>query len=536
MTTITINSTQDFRSEIVTPNREYIIGGDIYLTATESIAIGSNSILRFNGGCIHNGILVGQNTRIANPSDSVIFDDVELAYEENPANNAPITGWLGECKDVWFSYSEATKAHFKIVKSVCQFETCLFSRRTYYIEQWARIPLRCFGCEIRGDGTTFILPGNKGSLSSVPGVGNRPQYATHCLFEKGCVNIFPGYNNGERAGRFIVSGLTILDNDEVIREQGWGESMSDFGITVNPPNPQSTVGFTYYKIFRGGANYIEFKNVTYDGCGGLWTDFDHYIHIHQFLIEDCCIKCAQFAFEFKTMSGQNITSAKNQNMTTCGGYCDSLRISRCHFRNYAENLLVGPLSFVSDEPGYTIHHLLVENCVFYSEKEANLELSGCEYIDIRNNAFLSVQCSSDHATSGGQTVRINKKTDIVGNRFLISDPPAAADGLRICSGDLFLLGNEFVLDFSKATTGAFSIIGYGDNTAFISGNTFLFKRTDITSQKTFFIYRDILPWMQGNHYIPENGLANGQTIVIVGDGYPGYLETGIDPRFSLSIP
>ena len=223
-------------------------------------------------------------------------------------------------------------------------------------------------------------------------------------------------------------------------------------------------------------------------------------------------------------------------MTTCGGYCDSLRISRCHFRNYAENLLVGPLSFVSDEPGYTIHHLLVENCVFYSEKEANLELSGCEYIDIRNNAFLSVQCSSDHATSGGQTVRINKKTDIVGNRFLISDPPAAADGLRICSGDLFLLGNEFVLDFSKATTGAFSIIGYGDNTAFISGNTFLFKRTDITSQKTFFIYRDILPWMQGNHYIPENGLANGQTIVIVGDGYPGYLETGIDPRFSLSIP
>lgn len=516
VTTVIINSTQSFVNEVTVPNRIYVIASDIFLGISDIIIVGLNSVLQFNGGCIHNGKLIGQNTRISNPFNSVIFDGVELEYNEYPANDGPITGWLGACKDIWFNYSESTKAHYKIVKSVCQFEKCIFSHRRYYIDQWERIPLRCFGCEIHGGGATWILPANKGT--KIAGWNNIPKYATEHLLQKRPANNIAGYESGEKAGVFLVSDLTILDNDELIGETGWGESMSDFAQT----EPQ--LGFTLYRVFDGCGNHTEFRNVHYDGPGGLWSVYNYYTAIHRFIIEGCSVKSAQFAFELGTIDGGT---------ATCGGNCDSFIIQNSRFFNYEPNVLVGPLSVVGNTAGCTTKHLQIEGCVFESQRPSNLETFGCEIVDIRNSTFLSVQCSSGFGYQGETVAVINRTTNVIGNYFGISDALSSSNGdLRIYCGDLNFLHNEVVLDYSCLHPNNFVIWGFGHNLAVLCDNTFVFKRTDLHSYKEFLLYHGVVTDMRDNHYIFTDGVASGYEPHFGGDCPYLHLDSEYDPRFA----
>ena len=508
---IVLNPLLPFSNQVTSPNQVYIITGEMDL-AQSSVIMQNNCVLYFDGGLLKNGTITGNNTRIVNPLDKVILNDIELHSVTSYSPSVSETGWLGECKDIWFNYSAASEAHYKIVKSVCQFEVCSFTNRIYFIEQWRVIHLRPYGCIIRGGNATFIITGDKGEITS--GWANLPQYRVSRLFEKAsyCLE----YASGEEAGCFLVSDLTIEDNEA--------------------PSNGNLPDFVFYVIFSGSANHIKFRNVRYDGPGGLWNSYNTNVAIHSFEIVDCNVRTRQFAFELGnvgvTDDPQYLYSNANE-----GGSCEKFYIKDCTIYNYVQNVLVGPLSVVTHAPFLEKNltkELIIENSCFESESLKNLEVMGCKTVWIRNSVFKSVFCSSDVSRySDGSPV--NKDFYVVNNLFGISENSKERinDSLRISAGDIFFINNTVIVDFSHPFyPDGFRLKGYGyNNMAIVSGNHFIIKGTNRNSFKSLLFYEDLKLDLIGNTYSFTEGIMQGHNVSIGGRGPFIHLETEDDPRF-----
>ena len=510
---IVLNPNISFWCQVGQPNQVYIITGEMDLTPScpaQTTGIGANCVLCFDGGLLKNGVITGNNTRIHNPHDQVIFDNVELRSSTSFDDEIIETGWLGECKDIWFSYSESSGSHYKIVKSVCQFEICSFTCRKYFIEQWSVIYLRSHGCIIRGGNATFVITGNKGEI--VLGWNDLPEYRVSKLFEKGAYCI--KYASEEEAGVLSISDLFIEDNEA-------------------PPSDQVPT-FILYAIFAGSANHIKFKNVHYDGPGGLWKSYNTNVAIHSFEIVNCNVRTRQFAFELGnvgvTDDPRYLVPGENE-----GGSCERIHIRGTRIYNYWQNVLVGPLSVVNHTPFIGINvtkELIIEESYFESEKVKNLELSGCESVRVLNSTFMSVFCSSTGLRySGGQP--INKMIYVFGNNFGISENNQwVNDVLRICGGDIYFINNTVTFDFSHPNyRGGFRLKGYGDNIAIVSGNHFIIKGTNNNSFKSLLFYEDLKLDLIGNTYSFTDGVMRGYCVSVGGRGPFIHLETEDDPRF-----
>ena len=515
-----LNPSLPFASQVTLDNSIYVIR-DVFNLANTSVGLPSNCVLRFEGGKICNGSLVGNETRIENPSNDIIFDNIVLTSDYSSVS---CTGWVGSYYDVWFFFNPGEPvsgdySHYNIVKSVCQFDQCYFSHRDYYISKWNKIYLRPLGVSIYGNHTVFILPHNKGPINQ-SGWGNLPQYETTCLFEKESPYLFSEeYSSGENAGDFCVSGLTILDNALLFggQESNWGEL-----IHYN--------SFTIYCIFRGAGSFVHFNNVHYDGGGGLWADYNYRTAIHKALFEDCHVKTAQFAFEL--LNAWRLDLAADYPL---GGHCSLCHFLRCSIFNYSANHFVGPLSVVmsGEKPRITItKQLTIENSIFESQFEANLELSGCESVLIRNNLFLSTQCSSSIDTDSLHQP-VNLTTRIIGNVFDISNSlERAGSGLRVFAGDIDFIQNVVYADFSKLSTGGIIIQSFGStNVANIVNNCFILKRTDLTGFKSLISFDQVTMNLWKNTYSFQNSIAQGYEVNIGGNGNYINLETENDPRF-----
>ena len=487
-----------------------------------AVTIPNDCVLRFNGGKLSNGFLVGNRTRIENLTNGVIFDNVGLS---SVFSLYSLTGWLGECKDDWFVYDETTKSHYKIVKSVCQFEVCHFSKRKYYLETWETIHLRALGCTIDGGDATFIITKSKGGTEL--GGDNIPRYQKYSLFAKECPNLFPNpsdpndpdyYKNGDKAGAFSVSDLTIIDDDSLTDDPSFGADMSVF---VN------------YTIFYGSGNQTIFRNVRYEGCGCLLNDYNYRVAIHEAIFDNCHVRNSQFAISIGNLLHTNLASE-----CPPGGSCDRMIIRNCSFYNYALNPYVGPLSVVNS--GANVYSsitkcLLIEQTRFESQKESNLEVAGCESVEIRNCVFKSVQCSSENSTykvDQNTTAPINKEMIVIDNTFAISnDMTLPQGGLRICSGDLHFVHNVVYFDFVKPSSGSFLIEGYGENEALLCGNTIILSGMHLTNSKTILAYQSTKMRLTDNNYVFQEDAPQGYEVHV--DSRDDYydLEIEDDPRF-----
>lgn len=126
MNSVLLDGSLPFGPQVTSADTIYVIE-DVFDLNGGTVTFNDNCILRFNGGLISNAILIGNNTRVENLTNAVIFDNVELRY---PVSSTSLTGWLGECRDTWFAYSDSpeyrinpidpakNRAHFAIVKSV----------------------------------------------------------------------------------------------------------------------------------------------------------------------------------------------------------------------------------------------------------------------------------------------------------------------------------------------------------------------------------------------------------------------------------
>ena len=534
-----------FNSQVISGNTIYVITGEMdlgnpSLNHSGIFPMPTNCTLRFEGGLLKNGVIKGVNTRIDNPSNSIIFDNVELWTDvvvekaDNLPNDpdpmytlSPVTGWLGECRDIWFHYDESAKTHFVLVKSVCQFEVCSFTCRTYYIERWETIVLRPYGCIIYGGGATLIITRNK-VVSPIPGWQNYDQYTPICLFEKHTPNRYGSmYVTGKGAGRFSVSDLTILDNNTLTDvPTNWGEDFANYPSR-----------FVYYAIFTGSGNHTEFHNVKYDGRGGLWAHYNYSVAIEEIAFIDCDVKTSQFALELGNACRSDLNHRYPQ-----GGSCKLLRISHSRFYNYAANVLAGPLSVVNQddhkEPSIT-QRVFIDSSVFESEHAKNLELSGARSVYIQNCVFLSVFCSSENAMYLDDLCvehPVNKDFHVIGNTFDISNHYLgdAGGALAIHAGDIYFTNNIVTVDFGVEDhpKGNFYLRGFGQNYAFVSQNTFIIKNTNNEYFKSLLFYEETILDLIGNSYCFLEGVKQGYEVSIGGRGRFLHLEVEDDPRFS----
>ena len=536
--TIILDPQLPIASQITIPNSIYVISDVMDLHNAVLSDLPLNCTFRFVGGLIKNGVIYGNNTRIDNPFNSVILDNVELCtdveYDDEdhpkPFLN-PVTGWLGECRDTWFHYNESSYAHFALVKSVCQFERCIFSSRTYYIEKWETILLRPYGCVIKGGGAVFILTGNKG-IPSPTGWNGLDEYLPTCLFYKHSPNRYGAeYISGKKSGRFFVSDLTILDNntlDDV--PQGWGENfVGDINRNI----------FVFYAIFKGAGNQTVFHNVKYDGRGGLWAHYNYEVAIKEISFINCDIKTSQFAMELG-----NVHRTELSDRYPDGGSCNIFRISHCRIYNYAANVLVGPLSVVNQDDhvqSSITQSIYIEHSTFDSEHVKNLELSGGRSVYIRDCEFRSVFCSrglDKYVDSQLIEHPINERFYIIGNVFGISEHFCGQlvdqDVRSIDGGNIVFTNNVIMADFGTQgkPKGSFLIRGYGNNLAFVSGNTFIIKNTNNEYFKSLLFYQDTVLDLTGNTYCFTEGVRQGYEVSIGGRGGFIHLETEDDPRFS----
>lgn len=450
-------------------------------------------------GLIQNGIIVGNNSRIINNLDidenslhRIIFRQVCL---ENRNESLAENDWFGECRDIWFDYidnlndiSSTQNNHFDIVRSVCHFQRCVFSRRDYYLK-WERIFLHPTGCAIYGNGATFFLPSYKGVIDN-DGWNDHPRYQIQSLFEKDAPNeLGHEYIYGDKSGELSVSNLTICDNANTIDLTGFGDDVTQFKI---------------YSIFCGSGCYVSFENVRYDGCGGLWTDYNYRTNIKEVNIEGCDVKTTQFAFEIGVLFRDDLI-----HLSPLGGHCERIIVRNSRIYNYKDNLFVGPLSFVSsgNSRASIINELLIDNCYFESETEKNLEILGARKAVIKRSHFLSVQCSSE-LIMDSSGMPINQELIITGNYFGISNHllPVTEDnydGLRIMCNDLVFTNNSIIFDFAPGilSNGSTLICGNGNSRAVLENNRFLFKGVTNDSFKSTIFYKNVLMSLKNNEYL-----------------------------------
>ena len=511
-----LNPQQSFSSQVTLPNQVYVIIGDMDLELA-TVTMPNNCVLHFDGGRLINGEIIGVNTRIHNPFDRIVFDDIVLSSIVSYSPSTPVTGWLGECKDIWFNYSELTGSHFNIVKSVCQFEVCTFTNRRYFIEDWETIHLRSLGCVIHGGNATFIITNDKGTIGS--GWNNLPEYQTSCLFYKSsyCFEFAPN----EEAGVLEVSNLSIQDNGQVRAEAA---------------SARDVPSFVFYAIFKGSANHIVFRDVDYDGPGGLWASYNTNVAIHSIEIIGCNIRTGQFAFELGNVGISSTLSNSTRSNVNEGGSCGKFYIKNTKIYNYADNVLVGPLSIVVHNPFYSYNvtkELIIEGAFFESEKVKNLEVFGCQNVCIRNSIFMSVFCSSaKERYSDGSPV--NQVFYVFDNFFGISEniSQSTNEALQICAGDTFFIHNTVICDFSHPySSGGFRLSGYGKNLAVVSGNHFIIKGTNNNSFKSLLSYEDLTLDLIDNTYSFLEGVLQGYGVSVGGAGSFIHLETEDDPRF-----
>ena len=74
---IEISSSADFFSKVCLPNSVYIINCTVDLSG-KTFSLPENCSLRFFGGMIKNGILIGNSTTLDNPSHFAIFEDIDI--------------------------------------------------------------------------------------------------------------------------------------------------------------------------------------------------------------------------------------------------------------------------------------------------------------------------------------------------------------------------------------------------------------------------------------------------------------------------
>ena len=316
----------------------YRVEGSVDLKG-KTIRLEPGVTLDLTKGSLHNGKVVGNDSRLAVSGHDAVLDGVILEGT-----------WCGAVEDRWFSLKEGNSPYW-IVSNVFKFNEVTFFRDAYWLEMWNPIDINRHRMVVHGNGVRLYLPSDKGTLEN----GDwGAKYRKECLFSNPA--------SGGPGDTFLFEDIHIEDNAAAIGKSGWGQDMDVFHI------------YFYFEVL---GREVIYRNVSSDGMGVLVKVYNLLQPIDHLEMDRCEVKAGQFALEVCNLSREGYP----------GGACDRILIRECRFYQYPCQPYVGLLSVVGEN---LTNQMLIENCVFdATEKDGNLELSSVRNIVLRNNTMIN---------------------------------------------------------------------------------------------------------------------------------------------------
>ena len=344
-------------------NTIYIIQYDYDLNA-QTITVPSNCILKFEGGSLKNGTVIGNKTKIEVFGIYRIFNSITL-------NGS----WVGYITDMYWEYDILLKNHHSIFSSVLLFEVVDIYRKEYWIESWAEITTNENYSIIDCHNSTIYITSNKGSKTTISG------YQVYTV--QHWINI------PSTCQYFNIKNVTILDNGNKLIA-GWGEILIDY---------------TRYTYFTGHAKNMYFDNINIDGGGECFQSWNPSFEIDIISFYNCNFRTYLWGIELCAID-LNISDDVYSKFKY-------IKISNSTFYaylGYQTGAGITHLSIVETPNGKShINKVDIDNCKFESnELEGNFENNSCiEGMFISNSTFLNT-----FLYPSGQTYSNNSKIDV----------------------------------------------------------------------------------------------------------------------------
>ena len=302
----------------------------------KNITIPNGCSLRFNGGSLSNGKLVGNDTKVEFIGEYAGFNDITL-----------LGTWSGHIIDLYFNYTEKSDA-WKLIYNLTRFNDIELKREEYYIDTWKTISVE-HNLTLKGNGAKLYLPSNKGEIKK--GVyGNEYIVPFFIYFDYSCNNV-------------RIEDLTILDKSELCpKGYGWSKDL---------------IGFIRYNIFSinncGETNII---NVRYNGGGQAVKSWGRAKKTDVNII-NCNFTCGGFCIEISTQTLDDIV-----------GCLENVRLIGCHF-DLNVTRFVGSLSFVGSN---YITNIFIHDCIIYMHGSPE---TYCKNMYMYNNTIYGGMCSEE---------------------------------------------------------------------------------------------------------------------------------------------
>lgn len=302
----------------------------------ETITIPNGCSLRFNGGSLSNGKLVGSDTKVEFIGEYAGFNDITL-----------FGTWSGHIIDLYFNYTEKSDA-WKLIYNLTRFNNIELKREEYYIDTWKTIAVE-HNLVLKGNGAKLYLSSNKGERKETDW-GSEYIVAVFISFEYSCNNV-------------RIEDLTILDKSELCPEgYGWSKDL---------------MGFVRYHIFSinnyGETNII---NVRYNGGGQAVQSWGRAKKTDVNII-NCNFTCGGFCIEMSTRTLNGIV-----------GCLENVRLIGCRF-DLNVTAFVGSFSLVG--PNY-ITNIFIHDCIIYMYGSPE---TYCKNMYMYNNTIYGGMCSEE---------------------------------------------------------------------------------------------------------------------------------------------
>ena len=127
----------------------YRVEGSVDLKG-RTVRLDPGTTLDLTKGSLHNGKVVGNDSRLSVAGPNAVLDEVILEGT-----------WCGPVEDRWFSLEEGNSP-YKIVSNVFKFNEVTFFRDAYWLEVWNPIDINRHTMVVHGNGVRLYLPSDKG--------------------------------------------------------------------------------------------------------------------------------------------------------------------------------------------------------------------------------------------------------------------------------------------------------------------------------------------------------------------------------------
>ena len=412
-----------FASQVTEPNTIYEVR-DKFDLGSQTVVLGSNITLNFNGGKIVNGTIKGDKTIIKSASYQ-IFDNITFSGNFINTLNA---SWIGAKEgDTTFDNSFVIQQWFNSYSTV--FKTLEFDYGSYTFKTPVTLNTDKRNLKILGNNSLFrtIIPDNgdngqffitlQGTLQGSSSGGEsfalesiRFSNNDGTLSKTRCIML-------NRTQRFSIKDVYISYYDVAIwiRNCFYGGFYGSVALVKNrigvyaDSSDTSTESITWHEV-----NGIDFHNVNINGCTTqeaktLWTkkdgesedDYNMRVAVCGIDFHAVCNGCKFYGITLEHLNyGIRFSYKPYSSAQTLIN--DVVTIDSCYFEAIDTYAIYSGKGYINNPNSLTyifkiIHNIVISNCRFASDQDIYLKYGNTYFL---NNQIASIMLDGD---SGGNT-------------------------------------------------------------------------------------------------------------------------------------